>query len=400
MEAVFRIRGTSMNLEDIQAAIREENLDGWLFFDHHRRDPLAYRVLRFTPGSMVSRRWYYFIPAQGEPRRLVHKIEAHTLDALPGKQTEYAEWGEMVRRLGAILGAAKRIAMQYSPGCAIPYVAMVDAGTVELVRSLGVEIVSSANLVQRFEAKWTAAQLESHLEAGRRIDRVRREAFEKIGAAQRAGSTITEWDIKQFILARYKEEGIFIDHGPDVAVNGNASNPHYDPARENCSEIKRGDLVLIDIWGKLDRPGSVYYDITWTGYCGEVPPERMQNVFQVVAEARDCAIQRVQDAVAARKDLRGFEVDDAARAHIRAKGFGDYFFHRTGHSIGEDVHGTGANIDNYETHDERKIIPWTCFSIEPGIYLPEFGIRSEVDLFVDDNSARVTGEIQRKLLAI
>jgi len=183
-------------------------------------------------------------------------------------------------------------------------------------------------------------------------------------------------------------------------VNGNASNPHYDPARENCSEIKRGDLVLIDIWGKLDRPGSVYYDITWTGYCGEVPPERMQNVFQVVAEARDCAIQRVQDAVAARKDLRGFEVDDAARAHIRAKGFGDYFFHRTGHSIGEDVHGTGANIDNYETHDERKIIPWTCFSIEPGIYLPEFGIRSEVDLFVDDNSARVTGEIQRKLLAI
>ncbi|HLH40476.1 MAG TPA: M24 family metallopeptidase [Bryobacteraceae bacterium] len=389
-----------MNLEDIQAAIREENLDGWLFFDHHRRDPLAYRVLRFTPGSMVSRRWYYFIPAQGEPRRLVHKIEAHTLDALPGKQTEYAEWGEMVRRLGAILGAAKRIAMQYSPGCAIPYVAMVDAGTVELVRSLGVEIVSSANLVQRFEAKWTAAQLESHLEAGRRIDRVRREAFEKIGAAQRAGSTITEWDIKQFILARYKEEGIFIDHGPDVAVNGNASNPHYDPARENCSEIKRGDLVLIDIWGKLDRPGSVYYDITWTGYCGEVPPERMQNVFQVVAEARDCAIQRVQDAVAARKDLRGFEVDDAARAHIRAKGFGDYFFHRTGHSIGEDVHGTGANIDNYETHDERKIIPWTCFSIEPGIYLPEFGIRSEVDLFVDDNSARVTGEIQRKLLAI
>ncbi len=400
MEAVFRIGGTSMNLEHIQAAIREENLDGWLFFDHHRRDPLAYRVLRFTPGSMVSRRWYYFIPAQGEPRRLVHKIEAHTLDALPGKQTEYAEWGEMVRRLGAILGPAKRVAMQYSPGCAIPYVAMVDAGTVELVRSLGVEIVSSANLVQRFEARWTAEQLESHLEAGRRIDRVRREAFEKIGAAQRAGSAITEGDIKQFILARYKEEGLFIDHGPDVAVNGNASNPHYDPTRENCCEIKRGDLVLIDLWGKLDQPGSVYYDITWTGYCGEVPPERIQNVFHAVTEARDCAILRVQDAVAAGKELRGFEVDDAARAHIRAKGFGDYFFHRTGHSIGEDIHGTGANIDNYETHDERKIIPWTCFSIEPGIYLPDFGIRSEVDVFVDDKSARVTGEIQRKLLLI
>ena len=389
-----------MNLAEIQSAICEEQVDGWLFFDHHRRDPLAYRVLQFTPGSMVSRRWYYFVPAHGEPRRLVHKIEAHTLDALAGRQTEYAEWSEMLRHVGEILGGAKRIAMQYSPNCAIPYVAMVDAGTIELVRSLGVQIVSSANLVQQFEAKWTAEQLESHLEAGRRIDRVRREAFAKIGESQRAGARITEWDIKQFILSRYKEEGIFIDHGPDVAVNGKASNPHYDPTQENCSEIKRGDLVLIDIWGKLDQPASVYYDITWTGYCGENPPDRIQNVFDVVTAARDCAIQRVQDAIAAGQELRGFEVDDAARAHIRAKGFSEYFFHRTGHSIGEDIHGTGANMDNYETHDERKIIPRTCFSIEPGIYLPDFGIRSEVDMYVDEKSARVTGEIQRRLVLI
>ena len=389
-----------MNISEIQKAIREEQLDGWLFFDHHRRDPLAYRVLQFTPGSMVSRRWYYFIPAQGDPRRLVHKIEAHTLDPLPGAQTEYAEWNEMVGRVREILGGAKRIAMQYSPNCAIPYVAMVDAGTIELVRGLGVEIVTSANLVQRFEAKWSAAQLESHFEAARRIDEVRRAAFAKIGDSQRAGARVTEWDIKQFILARYKEEGIFIDHGPDVAVNGNASNPHYDPSKEHCSEIKRGDLVLIDMWGKLEKPDSVYYDITWTGFCGENPPDAIRNVFEVVTTARDCAIKRVQEAVAAGEELRGFEVDDAARSHIKAKGFGDFFFHRTGHSIGTDIHGTGANMDNFETHDERKVMAWTCFSIEPGIYLPEFGIRSEIDMFVDDNSARVTGEIQRKLIAI
>lgn len=389
-----------MRLDQIQAAIREEELDGWLFFDHHRRDPLAYRVLEFTPGSMVSRRWYYFIPAQGDPRRLVHKIEAHTLDELPGAQTEYAEWNEMVDCVRKILGGAKRIAMQYSPNCSIPYVAMVDAGTIELVRSLGVEIVTSANLIQRFEAKWTAAQLETHLEAGRRIDGVRAAAFAKIGESQRAGARVTEWDIKQFILDRYKEEGIFIDHGPDVAVNANASNPHYDPKQDACSEIKRGDLVLIDIWGKLEKADSVYYDITWTAYCGETVPDKIQNVFRVVTTARDCAIKRVQDAVAAKQQLRGFEVDDAARAYIRSQGYGEYFFHRTGHSIGTDIHGTGANMDNLETHDDRKIMPWTCFSVEPGIYLPEFGIRSEIDMFLDDNSARVTGEIQRNMLLI
>jgi len=389
-----------MNLAEIQAAIREEGPDGWLFFDHHRRDPLAYRVLRFTPGSMVSRRWYYFIPAQGDPRRLVHKIEAHTLDALPGEQAEYAAWSEMVDRLREILGGARRIAMQYSPQCAIPYVAMVDAGTIELVRGVGVEIVTSANLVQRFEAKWSEEQLESHLEAGRRIDAVRRQAFEKIGEHQRGGARVTEWDIKQFILGRYKEVQIFIDHGPDVAVNGNASNPHYDPTQDACSEIRKGDLVLIDMWGKLDRPNSTYYDITWTAFCGATPPDAIQNVFAVVTTARDRAIERVQKAVAARQELRGFEVDDAARGYIREQGFGEYFFHRTGHSIGEDIHGTGANMDNLETHDERKVIPGTCFSIEPGIYLPQFGIRSEVDMFVDERSARVTGEIQRNLVLI
>lgn len=389
-----------MRITEIQAAIREEGLDGWLFFDHHRRDPLAYRVLKFTPGSMVSRRWYYFVPALGDPRKLEHKIEAHTLDALPGKQYLYAAWDEMVNRLREVTGGARRIAMQYSANCALPYVAMVDAGTIELIRGLGLEIVSSANLIQYFEARWTKEQLQSHVEAARRIDEIRREAFERIGAKQRAGERVTEWDIKTFILDRYQEDGIFIDHGPDVAVNGNASNPHYDPSRESCSEIRTGDFVLIDMWGKLERPDSVYYDITWTGYCGESVPEKIQRVFGVVVEARDRAIRRVEEAVASHSSLRGFEVDDAARDYIRGQGFGEYFFHRLGHSIGTDIHGTGANMDNLETHDERRVIPWTCFSIEPGIYLPEFGVRSEVDMFVDESRARVTGEKQDNIVLI
>jgi Xaa-Pro aminopeptidase len=389
-----------MRLEEMQAALRAEGVDGWLFFDHHRRDELAYRVLRFTPGSMVTRRWFYFVPAEGEPRGLAHRIEPETLRPLPGQVRLYAGWQELVEGLRGLLGGARRVAMQYSPNCAVPYVAMVDAGTVELVRSLGAEVVTSANLIQYFEARWSAAQLENHLEAGRRIDRIRAEAFRRIGAKQRAGERVTEWEIQQFILERFRQEGLFAGHGPDVAVNANASNPHYNPVREACAEIRRGDLVLIDLWAKLDRADGVYYDITWTGYCGESAPEKIREVFAVVREARDRAIARVELAVARGEALCGYQVDDAAREHIRAAGYGEYFFHRTGHSIGADVHGTGANMDNLETHDERRVIPWTCFSIEPGIYLPEFGIRSEVNVFVDEQRARVTGEVQRELVVI
>jgi Xaa-Pro aminopeptidase len=389
-----------MNLAEIQAALREEGLDGWLFFDHHRRDPLAYRVLKFTPGSMVSRRWYYFVPAHGEPLGLVHKIEAQTLAELPGTVTGYAGWNEMVDGIRKLLGASKRIAMQYSPNCSVPYVAMVDAGTVELVRGLGVEIATSANLVQYFEARWSKEQLEGHLEAGRRVDRVRREAFERIGAKLRASEHVTEWDIQQFIANRFREEGLFADHGPDVAVNANASNPHYEPKQGSSSAIKQGDIVLIDMWAKLDQAEAVYYDITWMGFCGTQPPAAMERVFGVVREARDRAIKCAQDAVASKRQLCGYEVDDAARGHIRDEGFGEYFFHRTGHSIGTDVHGTGANMDNLETHDERKVIPGTCFSVEPGIYLPEFGVRSEVNVYVDEASARVTGEKQETIVLI
>jgi len=389
-----------MNLAEIQTALREEGLDGWLFFDHHRRDPLAYRVLKFTPNSIVSRRWYYFVPAHGEPVGMVHKIEAQTLSELPGAMSTYAGWNEMVDGIRRLLGAAKRIAMQYSPDCAVPYVAMVDAGTIELIRGLGVEIATSANLVQYFEARWSKEQLEGHLEAGRRVDRVRREAFERIGEKLRGTEQVTEWDIQQFIRSRFREEGLFTDHGPDVAVNANASNPHYEAKEHSASTIKKGDVVLIDMWAKLDQADAVYYDITWMGFCGPQPPSAMERVFGVVREARDRAIQCAEQAMASQRELRGYEVDDAARGFIRDQGFSEYFFHRTGHSIGTEVHGTGANMDNLETHDERKVIPGTCFSVEPGIYLPEFGVRSEVNVYIDENSARVTGEKQESIVLI
>ena len=299
-----------------------------------------------------------------------------------------------------MLGGARKVAMQYSPSCAVPYVAMVDAGTVELVRGLGVEVVTSANLIQYFEARWTQEQLDLHLEAGRKIDTIRAQAFARVSEKLRIGERITEWEMQQFILGRFSEEGLVTDHGPDVAVNANASNPHYDPKREFCAEIRRGDMVLMDMWAKLDCPNAVYYDITWIGFCGEQTPAAMERVFSVVTEARNRAIGCVMDAVASGQTLQGFQVDDAARTYITDQGYGEAFFHRTGHSIGTEVHGSGANMDNLETHDERTVIPWTCFSIEPGIYLADFGMRSEVNVFVGDGSARVTGEMQDKIVLL
>jgi Xaa-Pro aminopeptidase len=389
-----------MQLALIQQSLTEEGLDGWLFFDHHVRDPLAYRVLGLSAPPAVSRRWYYLVPAAGEPRGLVHRIERAILDTLPGAKRAYSSWTEHVEGLAGLLSGCQRVAMQYSPHCAIPYISTVDAGTIELVRSLGVEVASSANLIQYFEARWTPEKLQYHLEAGRGVDAIRAAAFGLIGDRLRAGAGITEFEVKQFVLERFREAGLVTDHGPIVAVNANASNPHYEPQSSSSLEIRRGDCVLLDMWAKLDRPEAVYYDITWTGYCGPQPPSQVESVFQVVRTARDRAIEFLRQAAAEQRALRGFEVDDVARAYIIERGYGQYFTHRTGHSIGVEVHGAGANMDNFETHDERRVIPWTCFSIEPGIYLPEFGIRSEVNVFIDEEEARVTGEIQQQLVLI
>lgn len=393
-----------MRLQEIQEALREEGLDGWLFFDHHLRDPLAYRVLQFEAARTPTRRWYYFVPAQGEPKALVHRVEPHMLDALPGKKTLYSGWESQTQGLQDLLQGCHRIAMQYSPECAIPYVAMVDGGTLELVRKTGVDVLTSANLIQLFEARWTDEQFETHLEAGRRVDRIRAAAFEHIGAhlrlGQRSGRPITEWHVNRFIRAEFEKAGMVTDHGPIVGVNANMSDPHYEPSEERNQPIRPGDAVLIDMWAKLDQPGAVYYDITWTGFCGADPPEALQNVFSIVRDARDKAVERVKSAVAKHEILHGYDVDDAARNYIVQHGYGEQFVHRTGHSIGEEVHGTGANMDNLETHDERRIIPGTCFSVEPGVYLPEFGIRAEVNVFVSASEARTTGEVQSELVKI
>jgi Xaa-Pro dipeptidase len=389
-----------MHLGEIQKALRDEDLDGWLFFDHHERDPLAYRILGLQLGRTVTRRWYYLIPAHGEPKGLVHAIESGVLAGLPGEIQTYSSWTAQTDGVKRLLAGSKRVAMQYSPKCAIPYVSLVDAGTIELVRETGAELVTSANLIQLFESRWSAEQFEMHLEAGRRVDKVRAAAFGKIGSALRAGTSISEWDVNRFIRDSFEKAGLLTDHGPIVGVNANMSDPHYEPSADSSRPIHRGDAVLIDMWAKLDRPGAVFYDITWTGFCGPTPPSALQNVFEVVRDGRNRAVDRVKNAVSCKQILHGFEVDDAARDYIREKGFGDYFIHRTGHSIGEEVHGTGANMDNLETHDERRVIPGTCFSIEPGVYLQEFGVRSEVNVYVGENTAQVTGEMQDQLVRI
>ncbi len=389
----------SLNIAEVQKDLRAAKLDGWLFYDFRGRDPIALRILDLPPG-MRTRRWFYFIPAKGNPQKLVHKIETHSLAALPGKTSYFSAHDELTGNLKKILGRAKTVAMQYSPKNAIPYVSMVDAGTIELVRSTGVKIVTSADLVQKFEACWTPAQLESHLAAGRAIDAIVKGAFAFAGKSVREKSPITEYDLQQWILARFAEAGIETEEGPDVAVNANASDPHYGPSKEHSSQIKEGDLLLLDVWGKQKTPGSVYYDITWIGYLGAKVPEKYAKVFNVVREARDRGVELILSSIRAGKPLQGWQVDKATRAVIEKAGYGKYFFHRTGHNIGQSVHGNGVNMDGSETRDERHLIPKTCNSVEPGIYLPDFGIRSEVDVYIDEREARVTGAVQTEILPL
>ena len=390
-----------MDLSEIQEQLRQENCDGWLFFDHHHRDPIAYRVLALGTDQHVTRRWYYFIPASGDPVKLVHQIEDWMLDSLPGGKRVYSSWQSQQEQLRAILGTVHRIAMQFSPHCMIPYISLVDAGTVDLMRNIGKDVVSSASLVQYFEARWSAEQLETHHEAGRRIDRILKQAFEKIGTQIRNDGQVQEITIADLIRERFREQNLVTDDGPIVAVNANSANPHYAPTSEKTQPIQRGDFVLIDLWAKLDQPGAVYYDITWTGFVGQDPPSEIRNVFEIVRAVRDRAVEFVRHAMREKRRISGYEVDDVVRGKISEKGLADYFTHRTGHSIGEDVHGNGANIDNLETHDDRPIIPRTCFSVEPGVYLPgKFGVRSELDCYVSENDAGPTGEVQTELVFI
>lgn len=388
-----------MNLAAIQDALRQQNIDAWLFYDHHHRDPIAYRVLGLPETLMVTRRWFYLIPAQGEPAKLVHRIESGHLDTLPGSKRVYAAWQELFENLKTMIAPCRRIAMQYSPNNLIFYVSLVDAGTVELVRSFGHEVVSSADLVTRFEATWTNDQIRTHFEAGKAIDAITPAAFQEIGRRVRNGGT-SEYEIQQWILEAFKRENLITDDPPIVAVNANSGNPHYSPSLESRVPIREGDFVLLDIWAKKNTPGAVYYDITWTGFVGKSPADRQREIFDIVKRARDAGVAKVKAAIAAGQKIAGWEVDKATRDVIEGAGYGRYFVHRTGHSISTEVHGNGANMDNLEIHDERQILPNTCFSVEPGIYFPEFGVRSEVNVLVRERAAEVTGKIQQELVII
>jgi Xaa-Pro aminopeptidase len=389
-----------MQLEFLQQALRKRGISGWLFCDLHHRDAIAYRILSLPQERLATRRWYYLVPASGEPQKLVHQIESTQLDCLPGMKRVYAGWRELQEQLEAMLAPMNTLAMQYSPNNQLPMLSLVDAGTVEMVRSFGKQVVSSAELVQRFEAAWSAAALYAHLEAGKHIDRIIQNTFAEIGRRVSGSGGTHEYAVQQSILERFRESNLVTRWPPLVAVNRNTSNPHYLTSPEQSAPIRSGDYVLLDVWGKLGQPGSVYYDVTWVGFLGASPPERIRSIFEIVRRARDAAVKAVQDALAEKRALRGWEVDRAARSVIEQAGYGRNFPHRTGHSIGEEVHGNGANMDDLETHDEREIIPCTGFSIEPGIYLPEFGVRSEVNLFVDGETARITGAVQNEIVGV
>ena len=388
-----------MNLPAIQAVLRERNIDAWLFYDHHHRDPIAYRVLGLPESLMVTRRWYYLIPAEGEPSKLVHKIEAGHLDTLPGSKKQYAAWQELFDGVKNMLAPYRDVAMQYSPNNIVFTLSLVDGGTVEMLRSLGKNVVSSADLVAQFEATFTDEQIKTHFAARDAIDPITTAAFQEIGRRVRNGGT-TEHAMQQWIMEAFRREDLVTDDLPVVAVNANSGNPHYEPHAEGSAPIREGDFVLLDIWGKKNTPGAVYYDITWTGFIGKAPSDRMREVFSVVRQGRDKGVKTVVEAIAAGKSIAGWEVDRAVRDHIKRAGFGDYFIHRTGHAIGTDVHANGANMDDLEIHDERRILANSCFSIEPGVYLPEFGVRSEVNVLVRPKAAEVTGKIQTEIVII
>jgi Xaa-Pro aminopeptidase len=380
------------DLPAVQAAIRDLGLDAWLLYDFRGLNVLARRVLEMPTDAILSRRWFYLIPAQGEPRKLVHRIEPHALDAVPGTARQYLRWQELEVSVAGLLTGCKRLAMEYVPRNANPYVSRVDAGTVELVRSCGVEVVSSGDLVQRFEACWDDELWQMHLEAAKHTRSAYDAAFGFIAERVRAGKPPRETEVQHRILEHFMRHKMVCDHPPIVGVGPHSGDPHFEPGPAHDGLVAPGEFVLIDLWAKLDQPRSVYSDLTWTGFVGETVPETYSKIFRIVAAGRDAAIERVRSAFREGTPLQGWQVDRAARDVIDQAGYGQAFCHRTGHSIGQETHGNGANMDDLETHEERQVLPRTCFSVEPGIYLPEFGVRSEVNVFVDAaTQVHVTG---------
>ncbi|HMO12975.1 MAG TPA: M24 family metallopeptidase [Pirellulaceae bacterium] len=391
----------SFNVEEVQQLIQESGFSGWLLYDFRGNNVLANRVLRIPPHQKASRRWFYFIPATGTPCKVVHRIEPRALDHLPGEKIVYLKWQELEAAIQNVVTGQDTIAMEYSPMNNNPYIAIVDAGTVELVRSFDVKVVSSGDLIQAFESRWDEHEWNLHLEA----DRFNQAAFElawnMIAEAARKRRKLRETDVQQMVMDFYAENGMTTYSPPIVGVGPNSGDPHYSPLAGCDAEINVGDFVLLDMWAKMDKPGGVYSDLTKVGFVGDVVPEKYQQIFRIVADARDAGIACVRNGLASGNDVFGWQVDRATRDVIEKAGYGEYFIHRTGHNIGQETHGNGAHMDDLETREDRKVIPRTCFSIEPGIYLPEFGVRSEVNIFIDANSGvHVTGGLQTEVLAI
>jgi Xaa-Pro aminopeptidase len=390
-------------VQKIQNALKDEEIDGWLFYNFRESNIFASRILKLPSHLAQSRRYFYFIPVSGEPIKIVHNIEQWNLDHLPGEKLIYLTYQSLQGALAKALSNLKVIAMEYSPKNSIPYISKVDGGTIESIRELGKEIVTSANLIQFFEARWDEEQATDNVETAKDLRAIVDLTFSFIRNQILSNLTLTEYDVQQFMKSEFTKRGMKTDSDPNCSVNENSANPHYEPTKEINSPMKKGDFVLLDLWAKRDKPRSVYSDITWVGYIGDSVPDEYRRIFRIVATSRDTAVIAVRNAFSKNEPIYGFQVDDAARKVIVDAGYGEYFVHRTGHSIGEEVHGNGANMDNLETHDERRIIPQTSFSIEPGIYLPgKFGIRSEINVYITPNeNVVVTGlPIQQEVVPI
>lgn len=391
----------SLPVRAVQRALEEDGLDAWLLYDFHGSNPIASRLAGLASSSkMTTRRWYYLVPAKGEPRGLVHAIERHNLDDLPGEKRPYAGREELAAGLHDLLRGMKRVAMEYSPRNAIPYVSRVDAGTVEAVRDAGVEVLSSGDLVQRFEAIWSDEALTTHQRASDSLYRIKDRAFDLVRTRLAGGSALTEFDVQQAMVSWFEEEGLTSDSPPVVSAQENAGDPHYQASRDRHRVIRPGEIVLLDLWGKLPTAGAVFADITWVGFTGPKVPDEYVRAFAAARDGRDAAIDLVQSAVRAGREIRGFEVDRACRSVVEQAGFGRQFIHRTGHSLGESVHGNGVHMDDYETHDDRRLIPGTGFTIEPGVYTDDYGVRTEINMFVGEQEARVTGPLQTEIVTL
>ena len=390
-----------LDIPSIQRALRADGLDGWLLYDFHGSNPIAAGLAGLLGGAhMTTRRWYYLIPADGDPQGLVHAIERHNLDHLPGQTHVYAGRDGLDAGLTRLLTGMKRVAMEYSPNCAIPYLSRVDAGTAEAVRSRGVEILSSGDLVQQFEAAWSPDQLESHRRASESLYRIKDRAFDTASKALRSGEPLSEYRLQQKMVGWFRDEGLVSDSAPVVAIGANAGNPHYLPTEGTSRPLVPDQVLLLDLWGKQDVPGAVFADITWVGTTSSRVPDEPGRAFAAIVAARDAAVQLVEDAARAGRDLRGWEVDRQARQVLQQAGFGDHILHRTGHSLGETVHGNGVHLDDYETHDDRRVLPGTGFTVEPGLYFDTFGVRTEINVYRGERDAVVTGPRQAEIVTL